>query len=447
LAEQKIKRLLEISIRRDDTRYFRRTRVYPFYKETGEGPIVALGDVGSVYKAMEGDAAAFAAAWIPHGAITWYRITGNKDALELARSLVQYVYRYGKVIEDQTGRFLAPSDGIVTPFLISALSYGLAVQDHDLVKWVHTAFDPYLRSIDTDRTGVINRTIRVDDVIQLATMLTQAGAGNYWEDIDRLTRNSLLAMQYVEEDIDRAMHLPVTRAGDPNNTGTVRNLAYHMRGKTIELNKPLPPGYFQPEDGTESCLGVMHFPNGGRTMATGDGSANKWRGLYYVWDKILEPDGQGLRVNLLMNRASPWADLDSYIPYEGKAVIKMKTHSDDVQVRIPEWTNWNEVSCDVNGKKRAYDWSTNGYVRIGKVQAGDKVTVAFPMKQWVVATTAPQYVSKEKKPWQVTLKGNTVIDLSESMGYPLFLREKFRVERAPTKRVTRFVSKERFFWW
>jgi hypothetical protein len=83
----------------------------------------------------------------------------------------------------------------------------------------------------------------------------------------------------------------------------------------------------------------------------------------------------------------------------------------------------------------------------GKFSLAISVTVAFPMKQWVVAITEPQYISKEKKPWHVTPKGNTVIDLSESMGYPLFLRQKFRAERASTKRVTCFVSKERFVWW
>ena len=28
------------------------------------------------------------------------------------------------------------------------------------------------------------------------------------------------------------------------------------------------------------------------------------------------------RYNLLLNRASPWMDIDSYIPYEGKVVLK-----------------------------------------------------------------------------------------------------------------------------
>ena len=31
-----------------------------------------------------------------------------------------------------------------------------------------------------------------------------------------------------------------------------------------------------------------------------------------------------LSVNLLLNRASPWVDVDSHIPYEGRVDLKVK---------------------------------------------------------------------------------------------------------------------------
>ena len=30
-------------------------------------------------------------------------------------------------------------------------------------------------------------------------------------------------------------------------------------------------------------------------------------------------------MNLLLNRASPWIDVDSYLPYEGRVQLKNKT--------------------------------------------------------------------------------------------------------------------------
>ena len=47
-------------------------------------------------------------------------------------------------------------------------------------------------------------------------------------------------------------------------------------------------------------------------------NANAPVGLYEAWDSIVRYN-QGLaQVHLLLNRASPWVDIDSYLPYEGQ---------------------------------------------------------------------------------------------------------------------------------
>lgn len=51
---------------------------------------------------------------------------------------------------------------------------------------------------------------------------------------------------------------------------------------------------------------------------------------------MLEYDAGKLSVNLLLNRASPWADVDSYIPFEGQADVRIK-QACELQVHIPEW--------------------------------------------------------------------------------------------------------------
>jgi hypothetical protein len=48
-------------------------------------------------------------------------------------------------------------------------------------------------------------------------------------------------------------------------------------------------------------------------------------------------------VNLLLNRASAWADLDSYIPYEGRVDVRVKRDC-ELAVRIPEWVKPELVS-------------------------------------------------------------------------------------------------------
>jgi len=54
--------------------------------------------------------------------------------------------------------------------------------------------------------------------------------------------------------------------------------------------------------------------------------------------------------------ASPWAYVDRYLPYQGKVVTKMKTPQEQVLVRIPSWTNRNQVACKVNGAARECQW-------------------------------------------------------------------------------------------
>src|ERR1039457_5841476 len=50
---------------------------------------------------------------------------------------------------------------------------------------------------------------------------------------------------------------------------------------------------------------------GESSCCTGNGA----RALYYAWRAILGQERGVLRVNLLLNRVSPWADVDSHILY------------------------------------------------------------------------------------------------------------------------------------
>jgi hypothetical protein len=53
-------------------------------------------------------------------------------------------------------------------------------------------------------------------------------------------------------------------------------------------------------------------------------TANCSDALYYVWESITRRRDGVATVNLLLNRASTWLDIDSYLPYEGKVVLRNK---------------------------------------------------------------------------------------------------------------------------
>ena len=50
---------------------------------------------------------------------------------------------------------------------------------------------------------------------------------------------------------------------------------------------------------------------------------------------------------MLLNRASPWLDIHSYLPCEGRIVLKNKT-ARRVSLLMPSWVNKAEVTCTVN---------------------------------------------------------------------------------------------------
>ena len=60
------------------------------------------------------------------------------------------------------------------------------------------------------------------------------------------------------------------------------------------------------------------------------------------------------------------------------------------------------------------------------------------MRQW----TESGVYGKENKPYSVTVKGNTIIEAKGLAGYRVKLNEKYRADRAPMRRITRFVSNE-----
>jgi hypothetical protein len=273
-------------------------------------------------------------------------------------------------------------------------------------------------SVDSDQLA---------DMVQLGVMLSQARVGNYWEDVDRWVRNSFLPMQVQEEDIERLKQQP----HQPRND--------------------LPPGHFHPDGGLDATVGGWAATLDNRGAFIGGGCGNSWRALYYVWDNILRSHDNVLTIHLHLNRASRWADLDSYLPYEGKIVLHAKQDHKNVRVRIPEWTDWNKVTASVNGLVRPYEWDNAefGYVNLGAINTGDRIVIEFPIHTWTVAHNlrVSEFVDKSGwSPCKVTLKANTVVDIDRDVWYPLVLQEKYRNGKIGMRTVERFVTEQRFAW-
>jgi hypothetical protein len=267
---------------------------------------------------------------------------------------------------------------------------------------------PYLETAETDP---------IADLLALATRLSEAGMGDYWDDADRRVRNQLAENQLLEIDWIHDASKNGAPAKATYNT-SVDRVAERMRGCFAGNPSPNDWAGYGVKSGVGSCC-----------------TAYGCNGLYWVWEKILSYQEGKLRVNLLLNRASRWADVDSYIPYQGRVEVKIK-EAVDLSVRIPEWVTPGQTRCQVNGQERTLGWDGR-YAKIGSAKPGDVAMLTFPIfertdKVWI-----------EKREYTVVRKGNDVVSIDPPGVYhPLYQRQHYRQSEPRMRKITRFVSEE-----
>ena len=236
----------------------------------------------------------------------------------------------------------------------------------------------------------------------------------------------------------------------------VRNLGVHPEGRVSSVWQPGGPlvGYF-PEfvnsvqwHASEMCNVADMIALAIRFSELGLGDywddADRWTRNMFAegqlqttdWiDRITEADAY----NPLMNHASRWADVDSFLPYEGRVEVRPKRDA-DLDIRIPEWVAPGDAECAVNGVRRDLAWAGR-YARVGQVSASGRVLLTFPVGE----RTDVVYV--EKHCYVLTRRGNDVVDIDPPGRYcPLYQRRNYRDGEPRLRPVTRFVSSENVDW-
>ena len=159
--------------------------------------------------------------------------------------------------------------------------------------------------------------------------------------------------------------------------------------------------------------GIMHCCTG-----------NAARTLYQAWERLVEhEDGNSaVIVNLLLNRASPWLDVDSHLPYKGQVDLRLKQDV-DLSTRFPEWVDKAKVKATIRESGHPLRWE-GPIARLGKVRGGSVVTLSFPISERV------EDVIVEKQAYRLTMRGNDVVKIDPpGHNCPLYQREHFRSEK------------------
>ncbi len=396
------------------------------------------------------------------GLAQYYRQTGYEPARKMAGKLVNYI-RYHSDAFDSQGRFrfsafersiavalmdysrahggnpaiediksqtLGGHFHAHTIGVLGMIEYATAVNDSELLQWCKSSYE-WAKTQGSFLVGFFPEMItpqypscescEVADMIGMAVKLTRAGAGDYWDDVDRWVRN-----QFAENQLTEGQW--------------IYSLAETMPKKAVAFNETTDGvatrnlgGFAGWASGNEWSLvnGIMHCCTGNATRA-----------IYYVWENILQTSGDELRLNLLLNRASAGADVYSFIPYEGRVSVKIKQSFGKVLIRVPEWveSGATTVAGKVNAKSRQLQWEGR-YVSLGPGKAGDTVDLTFPIATRTVTETlgAVRYTME--------IRGNTVISVDPSgKNGALYQRAHYKAPGAPWRTAQRFVPNPEISW-
>ena len=385
--------------------------------------------------------------WAILGLSHVYRETGYQRALELAGKLTRYVLEELRYFGED-GRFtpdFPDQPGLMhfhahTHALQAILEYACLADDEELCERVCRGYEFGLANGNTllgyfpEYLGSpqmkCSELCEVADMIALGLKLTEAGVGDRWDEVDRWVRNMFAEGQLTSSRAERlksySANLPVSPV-DP---------VYQTTDRVVERNVgafagwPTANDWFYP--GVISSSGeiwtVQHCCTG-----------NSSRAIYYVWENILQCDGRRLQVNLLLNRASKWADIDSQLPYVGRVDVKVKEPV-SLSVRAPEWVRPQQVRITLNGVDHRVDWRDR-YADLGQTKPGDVATMLFALAE----RTDTVWIEKEH--YELVRKGNEVVTIDPPGRIcPLYQREQYRASSTRWRKIERFVSRESIHW-
>ena len=422
-----IDRLLELAIHKSDDRgdycYFPNLVYMPHAKYDPSGPQAAM-PTGIWGGEINGR--------LIQSAANFYQLTGYEPARELAEKITRFM-RFHCDYFTEDGKFLGQWGHFHahTIYMIGMVDIAAATRDKELMDFVRKSYE-WAKSPEAFSCSLIGyfpehtkagqhtnwcEGCSIGDMIAIALKMSKYGAGDFYADAERWTRNHLAESQLIRTDwiYRHAETLPKTAVG-PHQTVD----------QAPERNIGAFAGWSSANDWWVAGSGIMH-------CCTGNGT----RALYYIWQHALEySDGQ-LRVNMLLNRASEWADVHSYIPYEGQVRIKMKKTCENVLVHAPEWIeSGDKIEVTVDDEPRRFTWEGR-YIDVGKAKSNETIVVRFPIEERTVKK------SIGGKDFTLVVKGNTVVFIDPpGKRRPLYQREHYRKNQVRWREMERFMPKQ-----
>ncbi|MCE9616042.1 MAG: glycoside hydrolase family 127 protein [Lentisphaerae bacterium] len=397
-----------------------------------------------------------------YGAMQWHAATGDPTALELAARLSRYVMKpkfWGGVPGPAGEAITLGHIGAKLPdppytagaelghwfshfharaiALRGLLEYGRGAGDERVLEFVRRSYE-FTLSQGIPRLGWINgypgsktadsrcESCSLGDWVALGIRLSDAGLGDYWDDVDACARNQLVEQQVTD-------------------AALLRRIAAASTAPSWEEKPDVPAGKLNYDDTIARTLGV--FFGFGRPNAVSEPwvmhccTSNASQGLYYAWEGAVRERGDTAEVNLLLNRASRLLDVRSHLPYEGRIELRNKG-ARRIRVRIPAWAGRRELRATVDGQPAELDWMGNGLVFCG-LTGREAIALTFPVKESTATYTVAANTPREHA-FTCTFRASTCVDIAPAdtspTSYPLYRRAHLRAGLAPLQRGESFVA-------
>jgi hypothetical protein len=401
------------------------------------------------------------------GFTRYYVTTGDERFFEISRKFIHFGLQpkfwggaadMSPIASAERGHFKLHFHASAAA-LRGVLDYGIVADDQRIKEMLVDAYG-YARQVGIGRLGLfptnneVTEGCTLGDMIGLAVTLSDAGLGDYWDDVEKYARNGLLCAQATDlEELQR-----VSQAGLERPPYAAFGGACDYRFQPGN-NKGVLPGQEIHGGVLERTIGAFGHIVGARyqtPMMMHCCTANASQGLYYAWEGILRRKGVGVEVNLWLNRRSPWVDVWSWLPHEGRLVVQNKGMR-EVSVRKPGWAHRARIQCQVNGQLVEPRWAGGRMVFDG-LQGNERLEISTPVNMERVTCTMvnladPQHSQEQ---YECEFRGHTAVEVqwvtagsdpNEHNWYRLFRREALKTAVAPMKPVPGYMHPEKLVDW
>ncbi|NLG26382.1 MAG: hypothetical protein GX557_00595, partial [Chloroflexi bacterium] len=187
-------------------------------------------------------------------------------------------------------------------------------------------------------------------------------------------------------------------------------------------------------------------------------TGNGPQGLYYAWEGIVRRDGEAADVNLWLNRRSPWLDVWSWLPHEGRLQLNNKGLR-DIAVRLPGWMSPAQVRCSIDGEDATPSRLGHRLLFTG-LRGDEEIVLEAPVPTetttYALANLNHRTYGAGPERYECTFRGNTAVRVvkpgvhpggQDLSWYRLWQRDALLAERAPLHAAAEYVHPDKIIRW